>query len=301
MKTTPVFAETQPLKSYVRAIELPFNFKKADETWIKYGYKQVPLEIRSFDGKVWDDRKSSGIFQNGLYRKICGRGYVMLPNEEVDNIVPKLIKAFGAEFGLELFKTHTAYNGDAKYWEIRSKKEFKIPGSFRDNDKVQLGFILRNSLACNVSFGMDVFTFCTLCSNGAISKGSDLLSMKIKHYGKDSLKQMTENLERRVRDIMTEGILLIKEYEKSAKLKLRLEAAKLIAKRVSVKYLPEYIAVDEKTHNVTLKKQNVSFWEAFNDVTQPVWHNKDLSFLTKSEMTNHLHRVMKKELEIVAR
>jgi len=301
MKTTPVFAETPILKSSVRARELPFNFKKADETWIKYGYKQVPLEIRSYDGKIWDDRKSSGIFQHDLYRKICSRGYVMLPNEEVDVLVPKIVKALGAEFGLELFKTYTAYNGDAKYWEIRSKKEFNIPESFRANDKVQLGFILRNSLACNVSFGMDVFTFCQVCSNGAISKGSDLLSMKIPHYGTDSLKQMTTNLERRVRDIMQEGVLLIKDYEKAAKLKLRLESAKMIAKRVSVKYLPEYIEVDEKTHNVKLKKQNVSFWEAFNDVTQPVWHNKELSFLTKSEMTNHLHRVMKKELEIVAR
>lgn len=295
------FAETPLMKSGVRASDLPFNFKKADLTWLKYGYKQVPLEIRSFDGKVWDDRKNSGIFHNSLYRKICGRGYVMLPNEEVDVILPKLIKLFGAEFGLELYKTHTAYNGDAKYWEVRSNKEYTIPGSFRNNDKVQLGFIVRNSLACNVSFGMDAFTFCKVCTNGAIAKGSDLLSMKIKHYGKDSLKQMTTNLERRVQDIMQEGIDLIHQYEKAAKLKLRLEAAKLIAKRVSAKYLPDYIEVEEGTRKVSLKKQNVTFWEAFNSITDPVWHNKELSFLTKSEMTNHLHRVMKQELLVVAK
>lgn len=295
------FAETPLMKSGVRAIELPFNFKKADHTWKKFGYMQVPLEVRSFDAKIYDDRKNSGIFQNRIYRKICGRGYVMLPNEEVDDIVPKLLKLFGVEFGLYLYKTYTAYNGDAKYWEVRSNKEYTIPGSFRNNDKVQLGFIIRNSLACNVSFGMDAFTFCKVCTNGAIAKGSDLLSMKIKHYGKDSLKQMTTNLERRVRDIMEEGIELIHQYEKAAKLKLRLEAAKLIAKRVSAKYLPDYIEVTEGTREVTLKRQDKTLWEAFNAVTDPVWHNKELSFLTKSEMTNHLHRVMKQEILIAAK
>jgi len=295
------FAETPLMKSGVRAIELPFNFKKADLTWMKHGYSKVPLEVRSFDGKLWDDRKNSGIFHNKIYRKICGRGYVMLPNEEVDVIVPKLLKLFGAEFGLYLYRTHTAYNGDAKYWEIRSNKEYTIPGSFRNNDKVQLGFIIRNSLACNVSFGMDVFTFCKVCTNGAIAKGSDLLSMKIKHYGKDSLKQMTTNLERRIRDIMQEGVDLIHQYEKAAKLKLRLEAAKLIAKRVSAKYLPDYIEVEEGTRKVTLKRHDKTLWEAFNAVTDPVWHNEGLSFLTKSEMTNHLHRMMNQELEIAAR
>lgn len=301
MTTTTMIEETPIMKSGVRAMDMPFNHKKADLTWMKYGYKKVPLEIRSFDGKIWDDRKNSGIFHNNLYRKLCGRGYIILPNEEVDVIVPKLLKTFSGEYGLELFKTHEAYHGDAKYWEIRSNKEFKIDGSFRDNDKVQLGFILRNSLACNVSFGMDVFTFCQICTNGAIRKGGDLLSMKVKHYGKDSLKQMTTNLERRVRDIMEEGIELIKSYEKAARLKLRLEAAEMVAKRVSAKYLPDYIQVEEGTHKVTLKRSNKTFWELFNDVTDPVWHNKELSFLTKSEMTNHLHNVMKKELLVVAR
>jgi len=100
---------------------------------------------------------------------------------------------------------------------------------------------------------------------------------------------------------MEEGLDLIHQYEKAAKLKLRLEAAKLIAKRVSAKYLPDYIEVEEGSRKVTLKRENKSFWEVFNDITDPVWHNKELSFLTKSEMTNHLHRVMNQELEIVAK
>ena len=299
MTTTTM--ETPIMTSGVKAIDLPFNFKKVDETWIKYGLTKVPLEVRAIDGKIYDDRKNSGIFHNKIYRKLCGRGYVILPNEYVDEIVPKLLKAFKGEYGLELFKTHEAYHGDAKYWEIRSNKEFKIDGSFRDNDKVQLGFILRNSLACNVSFGIDAFTFCQICTNGAIRKGNDLLSLKVKHYGKDALKQMTTNLERRVRDIMTEGVELIKQYEKAARLKLRLEAAQMIAKRVSAKYLPDYIEVEEGTHKVTLTKHNKTFWETFNEITDPVWHNKELSFLTKSEMTNHLHNVMKKELLVVAK
>ncbi len=285
------------LSGNVRAIEMPFNFNKAVHTWKPHGYSEVPLLVRAKDGKLYDDRKFKGIFKNGLYRKLVKRNYVVLPNEEVDNIVNRLLRTHGEKHQLYLFKTHFAYNGDAQYWEIRSKKEYKIPGSYRNNDVVQLGIIIRNSLGCNITYGMDVFTFCQVCANGAIRKGNDLLSMKIKHYGKDSLKMMTENLDRRMDDVMTEGKELIEQYEKAVKLKLRLETAKLIAKRIPVRYLPDYIHVDEKTKAVTLTDK-VSLWNAFNDSTQKIWHN-DISFLTKSDLTVHLHRVLEKE--IVAR
>jgi hypothetical protein len=285
---------------YLKATDLPFDFKRADHTWKKYGYAEVPLNVRDSSGKIWDDRKYKGIFQNGLYRKQVSRGYVLLPNEECDSIVTRLIRYFGAEYGLYLFRTYDAYHGDAKYWEIRSKKTYTVDGSHDRNDKVQLGFIMRNSVGCNVNFGVDVFTFRLVCENGAIARGKDLLSLKVKHYGKDSLRIMTEGLAQRVHDIMQEGVDMIHQYERAARLKLRLKAAEDIAKRVSWKYLPDYIEVDEDTRKVSLTEKNVTFWRAFNDSTEKIWHS-DISFLTKGEMTNHLHRVMEREIEIAAK
>jgi uncharacterized protein DUF932 len=283
----------------IRAKDMPFNFKKADRTWEKqYGYVQVPLNVRDADRKVYDDRKLKGLFQHGFYRKPLSRNYVLLPNEECDNIVHSFIKHYGSEYGLYLFKTYTAYNGDAQYWEVRSKKQFTIENSHEKNDKVQLGFIVSNSVGCNVPFGLKVFTFRLVCQNGAIAKGSDLLSLKIKHYGKDSLRLMTDSLQKRVHDIMHEGQELMKQYERAARLKLRLEAAKMIARRISKKYLPDYFEFEKKKLSLT---RTPTLWQTFNDLTEEIWHEKELSFLTKGDMTTHLHAVMKKEILVAAR
>lgn len=293
----------------VPAVELPFDFDRIVSTWKKYNIFEVPLHVRAGDGTVYDDGKLKGLFRKErkkrqdvfLLNKIVNRKYIVLPNEECDLIVGNTIDRIGKKYGLKLYKTHHAYNGDAKYWEIRSNKQYVIEGSHRAGDKVQLGIIVRNSVGCNVSFGADVFTFRLVCQNGAISKGKDLLSLKIPHYGKDSLKFMYESLSRRIEDLFFEGTELIRDYERAARLKIRQEAAELLVKKVSHKYLPDYIDIDSENQKVTLKHTNNSFWQLFNYVTKEVWHNNAISFLTKADITNVMHYVMKNEIAVTAK
>ncbi len=280
----------------VEATEMPFDFAREDFTWKKYGMTEAPLLIRAEDDTLYDDNKLKGLFKykvidgklKRIFRKTANRGYVVFPNEECDLVVDKVISE-DSEFGLKLHKVHTAYNGDAKYWEIRSAKKYRV----ESGDEVQLGIVVRNSLACNVSFGADIFTFRLVCQNGAISKGKDLLSLKIPHYGKGALVLMQEALSKRIRDLFKEGEYLLDQYRIAAKLKIRQETAEAIAKKISQKYIPDYIELED--HKVKLHK-TPTVWKTFNDITEEIWHNNSLSFLTKADMTNAMHSVMKQEI-----
>jgi hypothetical protein len=294
------------IKETIPAVELPFDFERVDDTWKKYGLYSIPLLVRASDGTKYDDHKFKGLFRLKIinkkkelvYNKLAHRKYVVFPNEECDIVVQKFLDNYGAKFKLDLYKTHTGYNGDAMYWELRSKKEYDIG----TNDKVQLGFIVRNSLACNVSFGVDLFTFRLVCQNGAISKGRDLLSLKIPHYGKGSLKQMYDSLYQRIHGLFVEGEELLTQYRIATKIKLRQAAAEAIAKKISNRYVPDYIDINPETHVVKIasRRENTSFWNVFNDVTESVWHNNALSFLTKADITNVMHYIMKNEIAVAA-
>jgi len=281
----------------VQTVTMPFDFDRKDTTWNKYGIMTAPLLQEALDGTVYADNKLMGIFRKEKIKRLTSRKYVIFPNKECDLVVGDFLDKYADKYRLKLHKTHFAYNGDAKYWEIRSSKKYKID----TGDEVQLGVVVRNSLACNVSFGADIFTFRLVCQNGAISKGKDLLSLKIKHYGKDSLKLMQESLTRRIHDLFYEGELLLDQYRIATKLKVRQEAAEQIVRKVSHKYIPEYIEWDVERKQVILRDTTVPWWKLFNDVTKSVWHNNAINFLTKADITNVMHSVMKNEILVAAK
>jgi hypothetical protein len=138
-----------------------------------------------------------------------------------------------------------------------------------------------------------------VCQNGAVRKGNDLASLKIAHYGKNSLDAMYNDLARRIDDLFTEAELMIENYRRAAKLKVRAEAAQLIADRISWKYIPDnLIEVNEETRKAKIVKRNLDFWTIFNGLTENIWHSENLSFLTKADMTNNIHRIMENEIQV---
>ena len=282
----------------VEAVEMPFDFTQEDMTWKKYGITTAPLLLRAEDDSLYDDRKMKGLFKykkiddkiKRTYRNLCSRGYVVFPNEECDIVVDKVVE-MDTEYGLKLHDIHEAYQGDAKYWEIRSDKKYRVD----NNDDVQIGIVVRNSLARGVSFGADIFTFRLVCANGAISKGRDLLSLKIPHYGKGALKLMQEALSRRIHDLFLEGEMLLNQYKIAAKLRVRQETAEAIVKKIPKKYIPDYIEIEDKSYKVSLSK-TPTVWRTFNDITEEIWHNNATSFLTKADMTNNMHSILKQEV-----
>jgi len=293
--------------SDIRAVDMPFDFEHEDNTWGKYGITEVPLLVRADNGEVFDDKAFKGIFQDGKYRKIVGRNYIVFPNEEVDLIVTKLVEQYKDEYGIYLFKSHYARNSDIKFWELRtesSKFQKAIEGSKISNDVVNVGLIIRNSLGAGVSFGADLFTFRQVCTNGAIARGKDLGNLKIKHYGQNALEEMVNSLERRLGDMLWEGMDLLKYYERMTQLKMKQELAEKLGNTFAKKYLPEYIVINEDKAKklkpeivLTNEGKSMTLWNTFNHITDPVWHNEHTRFNTKSYMTTTLHKLMFEEVD----
>jgi hypothetical protein len=307
-KLTTILSKPEDLESgeFVPAVNLPFNKKAVDNTWERHGIKTAPLLVKADNGKVYDDHKLKGIFKLNEqtkkyeYRKIVSRNYVVLPNEEVDNIVNAVIVKHGGQYGLKLNRTYEAYHGDAKYWEIFSDQILDIPKSMlKVNDVIKVGIVVRNSVGCNVTFGVDLMSWRLACLNGAIRKGRDMASLRVAHYGKNAMDLMYNELGRRIDDLFTEAENLVQTYRRAAKLKVRAEAAELLAKRISHKYIPqELIETDDEEHTVKVVKKGLDFWTLFNGLTENIWHSEQLSYLTKADMTDKIHRIIENEIVV---
>ena len=271
----------------VKAVDLPFDFDRTDVRWEQYGIKSVPLLVRDGKGTLYDDRKFKGVFLKDKYHRIVSRGYVVFPNEEVNLIVNQALERHP---DLHLRQVHTSHNGDAMYWELMSDKLNQVvKGSWKKDDTVGMGCIVRNSVGAGVALGIDMFTYRLSCENGAVARGHDLASLAIRHYKTDP-ESMRLTVSRRIYDVVEETSQLLAHYRKAAVLKFTQPMAREMTKRVPIKYLPDYVQVEKDS--VTLSNKNKTFWEAFNDVTENVWHSDKLGFLSKSDALQHAHAVM---------
>jgi uncharacterized protein DUF932 len=142
-----------------------------------------------------------------------------------------------------------------------------------------------------------------ICQNGAVARGRELESIKVSHYGAGALESMIANLERRLSDMLYEGMDLLKQYQKMAKLKLHQELAERLVNTVGVKYAPEYIEITKETKTatpqivLTNKGRATTLWQTFNDITEPVWKNEKTRFNTKLYLTTGLHKAMFDEIQ----
>ena len=304
---TPLDMTNEP--NGVKALELPVDYSKVDRTWERYGITEAPLLVRDFEGGLYANNKNKVIMDKEKYQSVAKAGYVVLPNQYVDETLHNLVDGpMGKELGLKIQETHYAKNKYIQFWELRTTDESKfqgvIEGSHQVNDVVQLGLIVGNSLNAGMSFMANLFTFRLICSNGAVARGRELESIKVAHYGQDALQNMIANLERRLSDMLYEGMDILKQYQKMAKLKLHQELAEKLVNTVGVRYTPtEYIEVTKESKTsapeivLTSEGRATTLWQAFNDITEPVWKNERTRFNTKLYLTTGLHKVMFDEVE----
>jgi len=160
------------------------EFEKIDDTFAKYGLWQAPLKFREqrvpFKAIIKEIKGKPRVIS------IVGRGYKLLPNQLVHEAVVQLSEMFGLRMMKQsrhqlIYGGRTVYHTDEKshraYWTMVFPKRYKIDG----RDKIQLGVQIRNSEDGSMGFGIDLFTFRLVCSNGAVVKTSDL---EIKAYWK---------------------------------------------------------------------------------------------------------------------
>lgn len=288
-------------------ITLPIDRKHPDLRWEKIGTIVYPLNMQTKYGKVYDNGELKAIMQNNFCTKIVNRKYFVLPNEAIDPVVNEFVD--NPVNGLRLMDVKETKHGQNKYWIlIDDKHQFKVQNSFEENDTINFGAIIRNSVGGRLAFGVDLFSFRSICMNGAIFGYKGYGSFSVRHFG-TNFEKMTDHVFRGLRDQLGHASEMINYYNKFASTKLGNNKALIerLANDISLKYLPDDIIVKlpnkskGQKREFTIKKalQDKSLWFLFNELTSKLWslkHETKLSFDMVRQNTMKLHEILVDEV-----
>jgi len=260
------------------SLEMKLDFERADRRFESFGLVQAPL--------LYAGRRvpMKAIIKHGRVISIVGRGYKLLPNQLVREIVADIAETFNLE------KSNRPKIGG--YFEVMEKNDTRafwtltFPDEYRIGDeRIFLGLQIRNSEDGSLSFGVDLFTFRYLCKNGAMVRTRDL---RIKAYFKHT-KHLTVD-SRRIRNmiiqILDRGHLILDRYEQMMRIKMTLEVFEKL-KRIPRKYFPEWLQAREPRAELLSR---ITEWDLYNDLTANIWHNRKLSMLTKRTLNTFLNK-----------
>jgi hypothetical protein len=290
-------------------ITLPIDKNKPIDTqWYKkFGGITYPINLQNKFGKTFDDGQLKAIVENGYTTGIVTRSYLYIPHGPIDEVVNEFVD--NPANGLRLKETKESQHGRNKYWIlIDDKNVFKVKNSFVENDEMNFGAIIRNSVGGRLAFGVDLFSFRSICMNGAIFGFRDFGSFSVRHFG-SNFPEMTANLFKGLREQLGAASEMINYYNKFATTKLENNKPLIekIAEHISLKYFPEDIIVKlpNKTkgqeREFTIKKslQEKSLWFLFNEFTSKIWsdkHESKLSFDMIRHSTKKLHEILIDEI-----
>jgi len=272
------------------------DFSNIDKTWQKKGYFGVRLMNTDEDGKV---AGPSGV-KIQIKKPDTGKSFVrvampesmaFVPMEAIDEMNETLeqklldinpdLKKRG--FKIEKIIKKYSHNKNSRYWIIQTN----ITDEIVKDDRVKLGFSIRNGYNTGVSLGIDLFTFRLVCSNGAFAKGRDLQKMSFKHVGRDP-KALLKTFETALMQAVEEWSEIISDYKKMAHVKLNEKIANYIYEStrkgwdIADRFFPSYYDINEDRREkkkpviaLTGKGKSVTLWENFNDMTYGLWRAQD--------------------------
>jgi hypothetical protein len=297
---------------YVEAVGRQFDFEHANRYWeAQYGIVEPPSILVDRFGNRYDDRKYKGIFQNGKLLKEPSRDYVTFPNEEMINVVKRLVGDGSTKLRIWKEPEFSNHGLNCHVTVLSTEHGKVIEGSNEKNDFVRLGIVVRNSVGGGLALGTDLFTFRDVCQNGAIFEYEDIGHQSMRHYGKDSAK-----ITRLMRELIESSVNRIEEiynyYERMTRFKLRERQYVIPDLRhyIPEKYFPDYVdfykekiateigAEGKATQTKTVTKididekaKDMTLWEVFNSFTKNLWHS-DLNMEHKRFTTMNLHKII---------
>jgi len=277
------------------------SFGQPDQTWNKYSLTEYPLKV---NGAATDKK---AVMKEGNLVGIFTNKYVLLPNEEA----VKQADAVAAESGLVPFdkfsgpwvskmgdKTYTTTYGQ-NHARVNAmyaiQKEYQVNG-----EEMYIGVSIHNSIDGSKGFGAGIFTFRQACKNMVIVAGQKNWSINYSRmdHGKTLetvnkrhtaiIDPQTFKLKTVIAQVMTKAQNIIKAYEQLATEKATEDLLKSLGvSRLSKNVLPDYIAEEE-----VQAPENLTVWEAYNDITAQIWHNQKSDMTSKTFAFNTLHQII---------
>jgi len=267
----------------------------SDQKWLEYGIDQIPIYLNK------EDTDKRVLAKNGKFVAVVGKHYRVLPNElalsladesaKLSNLTPAtgiLDHAMG-HGGMEWF-------GDTKHaiknkWKLHAFYDTGREITVGDTG-VKVGVAVHNSIDGSTGFNVGIFTFRFICSNAVFVgfKGSSFQGQTLDYlYGRHTvgLGNLINQLQEKMVGIMDKAHFIVDAYEQMDRVKASEELVKKIrASRISDKILPDYMKTEELVLN------DLSEWEVYNDLTEAIWHSKQINIDTKITYFDQLHRVM---------
>lgn len=211
------------------------------------------------------------------------KGYKLVPNERVLKMADKVAAEFGAT-PFEELGSNVIYTKDRR--QIHCIYKLGEPVKFKNSrgkpEEIQLGFSVHSSIDTSLGFGAGAFSYRIWCQNmvfmlvKAIKQGSDQMFASTYHKHTKNFDPSPEALRRDVKGVIERSLKIRDAYVAWTKEKFNLELAyKLVKTKMPLKYLPEWLEVDEEDHTrirITALKDPTK-WQAYNDITEEIWHN----------------------------
>lgn len=258
-----------------------FSQPEGWDKWSKYNLYEPTITAGG------DETGFKTIVKDGKYVQVVSQDYYLFPNEEALMAADKAAQLVGVERFTGNFPGVRTEDGVA--WSKRGARMRAIylypQTKDVDGDKINIGVQVYNSIDRSTSFGAGLFSYRSICSNGAIVGMKDITKLKQMH--RSGLDNIVNDLVYRMTQLLEEGDGLIKSYNQMAQRKINEEMVdKLRWSYLSGRVLPDYIMEPEK------KYDDLTEWDLYNDITEAIWHNEKAGEKTKAYQFQVLHKVM---------
>ena len=229
-------------------LQIEFEVEKTDDKWQEYDISEKYLTYQG------EQTKFKGIVKSGKLVNLVSKRYTVIPNELlVEDVVPLI-----EQFGYEQLDSPAKGIANSRYMQYFIKPKLEDV----NGEGIKLGMLLKNSIDGSLSLGLEGFSYRTLCSNGVIMGKESVYSFTKKHIG--SVKDILLQLEQGVALVNKSSLRIIEKYQHMMKVEFNKE------KYVKLKeQLPKKDLVD-----IARRIGSGTDWDAFNQVTQSLWHNR---------------------------
>lgn len=245
-----------------------------------YGLQEAYIEI---NGKPsW----YKAIIRKGNLVAILGKDYQLFPNEEALKLASQAAKVVGFDPFVFKGKGNVIYNKR----QTRMHAFYSPPKTWDvGKETLHIGVDVRNAIDGTSAFGCSVFTFREICSNGVIYGYKHLWGFQRIHTA--GFEAATKDLATNMVTVMDKTRDIISAYKRMAQKRITEKLInKIRACALPKKLKPGWMLVEDEQE--LLIPPTYTEWEAYNDITEEIWHNRKTDIVTKETQFKELHRIL---------
>ena len=312
---------------------------KAEQTWPQYGLELVPIELQSSATDTIDTGRRF-IMRNGDYLADVSEGYKLLPNERAVATANDVARDLGAEPFHE-YDGDWFVELDDHVYQDQDRRRVHALYAWQDGDvggdDMSYGFAVHNSIDGSTGFSVALFSFRHACANCVFigtrtqaeqaalnvenqrevvnstshshTKGLDIDKEALKGTIKGTLTlvdDVHETYQRWVSERVTveDAVSLLNTGQlATADLPGWLQDIEANLEEMDEDAGPDGAPADEKRQMIRADMPGESKWDAYNEITQSIWHRGSSNDSTRQRKMRALHRTFEpaEEAEVTLR